>query len=107
MTLTIAPPADPSVTFWGATQTVTGSMHQVNANGKTILCATCHGPNLKGLKDVPSIAGRSPSYIVRQLYDMQSGARAGLNSPKMKPVVANLSLYDILDIAAYTSSLEP
>lgn len=77
------------------------------ANGKTIICSTCHGPNLKGLKNVPSIAGRSPSYIVRQLYDMQSGARAGVNSPQMKPVVANLSLYDIIDIAAYTSSLEP
>jgi cytochrome c553 len=77
------------------------------ANGKTIICATCHGPNLKGLKNVPSIAGRSPSYIVRQLYDMQSGARAGLNFPQMKPAVANLSLYDIIDIAAYTSSLDP
>jgi cytochrome c553 len=77
------------------------------ANGKTIICSTCHGPNLKGLKNVPSIAGRSPSYIVRQLYDMQSGARAGASLAQMKPVVANLSLYDIIDIAAYTSSLEP
>jgi cytochrome c553 len=77
------------------------------ANGKTIICSTCHGPNLKGLKNVPSIAGRSPSYIVRQLYDMQSGARAGVNTQQMKPVVANLSLYDLIDIAAYTSSLEP
>jgi cytochrome c553 len=77
------------------------------ANGKTIICSTCHGPNLKGLKNIPSIAGRSPSYIVRQLYDMQSGTRAGANLPQMKPVVANLSLYDIIDIAAYTSSLEP
>ena len=83
------------------------SLVTTGANGKTIICATCHGPNLKGLKDVPSIAGRSPSYIVRQLYDMQSGARTGLNFPKMKPVVANLSLYDIIAIAAYTSSLEP
>jgi cytochrome c553 len=77
------------------------------ANGKTIICSTCHGSNLKGLKNVPSIAGRSPSYIVRQLYDMRSGARAGVNFRQMKPVVANLSLYDIIDIAAYTSSLEP
>jgi cytochrome c553 len=76
------------------------------ANGKTIACSTCHGPNLRGLKNVPSIAGRSPSYIVRQLYDMQSGARAGANIQQMKPVVTNLSLYDIIDIAAYTSSLE-
>lgn len=28
---------DPAVTFWGATQTVTGSMHQVTASGKTLL----------------------------------------------------------------------
>jgi cytochrome c553 len=76
------------------------------ANGKTTACSTCHGPNLRGLNSVPSIAGRSPSYIVRQLYDMQSGARAGANIQQMKPVVANLSLYDIIDIAAYTSSLE-
>jgi cytochrome c553 len=83
------------------------SIVTTGANGKTILCATCHGPNLKGLKNIPSIAGRSPSYIVRQLYDMQSGARAGANLAQMKSVVANLSIYDIIDIAAYTSSLEP
>ena len=77
------------------------------ANGKTIICSTCHGPNLKGLKNVPPLAGRSPSYIVRQLYDMQSGARNGPNLAQMKPVVANLSIYDIIDIAAYTASLEP
>ncbi|HET7108949.1 MAG TPA: hypothetical protein VFI38_19200 [Candidatus Acidoferrum sp.] len=76
-------------------------------NGKTVICATCHGPNLKGIKSVPSIAGRSPSYIVRQLYDMQCGARNGANIAPMKPIVANLSIYDLIDIAAYTSSLEP
>jgi metallo-beta-lactamase family protein len=31
------PPADPTVTFWGATRTVTGSMHELTAAGKTIL----------------------------------------------------------------------
>ena len=77
------------------------------ANGRTIICSTCHGPNLKGLKNVPSIAGRSPSYIVGQLYDMKSGSRAGANIQQMKPVVANLSLDDIIDITAYISSLEP
>jgi cytochrome c553 len=77
------------------------------AGGKTIVCATCHGPNLRGLKNVPSIAGRSPSYIVRQLYDIQSGSRAAAASQQMKPVVANLSLFDIIDIAAYMASLEP
>jgi metallo-beta-lactamase family protein len=30
-------PAEPTVTFWGATRTVTGSMHRVDAGGKTLL----------------------------------------------------------------------
>ncbi len=77
------------------------------ASGKTIICSTCHGPSLNGLKNVPPLAGRSPSYIVRQLYDMQSGTRNGASLAQMKPVVANLSIYDIIDIAAYTASLEP
>jgi metallo-beta-lactamase family protein len=31
------PPADPTVTFWGAARTVTGSMHQLDACGQTLL----------------------------------------------------------------------
>ncbi len=68
-------------------------------------CATCHGPNLQGLGPVPGIAGRSPSYIARQLYDMQAGARRGEWADLMKPVVANLGDADLVDIAAYVSSL--
>ena len=48
------------------------------ASSKTLRCATCHGVGLKGRDNVPALAGRSPSYIVRQLYDIQSGARAGV-----------------------------
>jgi cytochrome c553 len=56
---------------------------------------------------VPSIAGRSPSYVVRQIYDIQSGARAGVANQSMKAVVANLSVNDMVAIAAYTASLNP
>ncbi len=70
--------------------------------GKTIACGACHGPDLKGLGPVPRLAGRSPSYIVRQLYDLQHGARAGLWSPLMKAVVAKLTDDDLVSIAAYT-----
>jgi metallo-beta-lactamase family protein len=31
------PPTEPTVTFWGATRTVTGSMHQLDACGQTLL----------------------------------------------------------------------
>jgi cytochrome c553 len=75
--------------------------------GKTVACVTCHGPELKGLGTAPALAGRSPSYIVRQMYDIQSGARAGKETKKMKPTVAKLSIDDMIALAAYTASLKP
>lgn len=70
-------------------------------------CGTCHGADLKGLGPVPGLAGRSPSYLARQLYDMEQGARKGLWTELMKPVVANLSEDDIVNLVAYTASLKP
>jgi cytochrome c553 len=75
--------------------------------GKTTPCGVCHGADLKGLGPVPQLAGRSPSYIVRQLYDFQHGARAGLWSPLMQGVVKDLTPADIVDIVAYTASRKP
>lgn len=75
--------------------------------GRTKPCALCHGEDLRGLGPVPALAGRSPSYLARQLYDLQSGARRGLWSPLMAPVVAELTTADILNLAAYAASLEP
>lgn len=73
-------------------------------NGKTIQCGFCHGQELQGLGPVPGIAGRSPSYLARQLYDMQNGFRDGVWTGLMKPVVANLTNDDILNIVAYVAS---
>jgi cytochrome c553 len=75
--------------------------------GRTIACATCHGPDLKGLGPLPSIAGRSPSYIFRQLYDFKHGARAGEWSPLMAQVVSNLDQEEMLAIVAYLASIDP
>lgn len=75
--------------------------------GKTERCAICHGPDLKGLGGIPPIAGRSPSYAVRQLYEFQTGARNGAAAALMKPVVANLTTPDMVALAAYLSSQEP
>ena len=75
--------------------------------GKTTQCAVCHGPALEGLGPVPGLAGRSPSYIVRQMHDMQIGTRKGVWSDLMKPVVAKLSAEEMLNIAAYTASRVP
>jgi cytochrome c553 len=76
-------------------------------NGKTIRCDICHGPGLRGLDPVPAIAGRQASYLARQLYDMQIGARRGVWSPLMKDVVAKLTEDDMMALAAYVTSLAP
>ena len=74
---------------------------------KTIPCGKCHGPDLRGLGPVPSIRGRSPSYVVRQLYDMQHGARAGTGSGLMTGVVDKLREEDFISLAAYAATLQP
>ena len=83
------------------------ALARTGGSGKTVECATCHGADLKGLGPVPGIAGRSPSYLVRQMYDMQVGARHGEWADLMKPVVAKLTDDDLVNIAAYVSSLMP
>jgi cytochrome c553 len=75
--------------------------------GKTVQCGSCHGADLRGLGPVPGLAGRSPSYLARQLYDMQQGTRHGEWTELMKPVVANLTHEDMIAIAAYTASRMP
>jgi cytochrome c553 len=69
-------------------------------------CVACHGPELHGVGDIPHIAGRSPSYIVRQLYDIQNGKRSGAVAP-MQQVVSGLKLDDMIAIAAYVASRDP
>jgi cytochrome c553 len=75
--------------------------------GKTTRCAICHGSELRGLGPVPQLAGRSPSYLFRQMFDFQHGSRHGEWSALMKAPVAHLSEDDMISIAAYLASLEP
>ncbi len=78
-----------------------------SGKGKVTPCVACHGADLRGLGPVPALAGRSPSYLVRQLYDLQQGHRKGPWSPLMKNVVENLDAADMVAIAAYASSRAP
>ncbi|MCB1671105.1 MAG: cytochrome C [Gammaproteobacteria bacterium] len=75
--------------------------------GRTVPCSSCHGPDLAGLGNFPGIAGRSPSYMMRQLWDMKVGTRWGVQSAAMRPVLANLSITELTDIVAYLASLTP
>jgi cytochrome c553 len=76
-------------------------------NGKTMACTMCHGPNLKGTGNIPSIAGRSPSQMTRQIIDFQNGSRNGSMAPMMKGVVSKLTVADIVAITGYLASQEP
>jgi len=76
-------------------------------SGRTIACSTCHGPELKGDHAVPPITGRFVSYVVRQLYDFQSGARAGAEAAQMKPVVEKLTVEDMAAVGAYLATRAP
>jgi cytochrome c553 len=84
-----------------------GELLVTKGGGKTIACGTCHGADLKGIGPVPPLAGRSPSYLMRQMFDMQQGFRKGSWTELMKPVVEHLSADDMLDIAAYAASRTP
>ncbi|MDO8386505.1 MAG: c-type cytochrome [Polaromonas sp.] len=74
---------------------------------KTIACASCHGQDMRGAQAFPSIAGRSPTYIFRQLYELHTGVRAGPGAPMMKASIARLNQNDMIDIAAYLGTLKP
>src|SRR5689334_22900419 len=82
--------------------------------GKVQACSSCHGKDFRGAEpppdstlSVPDLRRRFPSYIVRQHYDFNSGARSGEGAMLMKPEALQMSLRDMIDVAAYLGSLAP
>lgn len=70
-------------------------------------CVSCHGVELLGVGSAPPIAGRSPTYLLRQLMAMKAGTRAGAGALLMQPIVASMSLDDMVSAVAYAASLPP
>ena len=70
-------------------------------------CMSCHGPSLRGVGLVPPLAGRSPSYILRQLVGFRTGARATPASAPMQEVAGRLSIEDMVAAAGYAGSRRP
>ncbi len=77
------------------------------------VCATCHGPNAEGLKEMnaPALAGQEEWYIIRQLQNFKSGVRGtnpadtyGLQMAPMAQVLPDAQAIE--DVAAYLSSLK-
>jgi cytochrome c553 len=49
------------------------SIALTGAGGLTVACVSCHGERLQGVGSVPRIAGRSPTYLIRQLFAFRNG----------------------------------
>jgi cytochrome c553 len=81
-----------------------GEALATTGGGKTKPCGLCHGPDLRGVGNVPGIAGRTASYLMRQLWDIKQGSR---KSPLMAPLVAELDIDDMIGLVAYTASRVP
>lgn len=77
------------------------------AGGRSVACAVCHGEGMKGLANVPRLAGVHPIYLARQMHLFKDGGRNGPDAPLMKRPVAQLTDDDILNLSAYLASLPP
>lgn len=75
--------------------------------GGSLACTSCHGKDLKGVGDVPPLAGRSPTYIARQLIDFQTGSRTGPAAAPMAMVTQSMKNDDMVALAAYIASRKP
>jgi cytochrome c553 len=79
----------------------------VQGGNGVIACAACHAAGLHGIGDTPWIAGRSPTYVYRQLWDFKHGTRNAPADAPMKAVAANLRDDQMIAIAAYLGTLKP
>jgi cytochrome c553 len=84
-----------------------GTLNKGKAVAARNQCAVCHGANLEGIGPVPPLAGRSPSYMMRQLFDMKNGSRRGPWSEVMKPIVDKMTTQDMMNVAAFAASVAP
>ena len=76
-------------------------------NGRMPACAACHGAGLHGVGDIPPLAGRSPTMLFRQLEAFRIGTRHATADEPMRTEVARLRPTDLIDLAAFASSLSP
>lgn len=73
-------------------------------------CAACHGVDGKAVSgEFPNLAAQYPEYLAKQLraFRAPEGGRAHRKSDVMQRLAAPLSEQDIVDVAAYYSSLPP
>jgi cytochrome c553 len=84
-----------------------GGVIAAKGEGAAQACESCHGPDLRGVGVIPPLAGRSPTYIVRELILFRTGGRSNTAAAPMRAEATQLTLKDMIDVAAYAASREP
>lgn len=89
-----------------------GAVIAAKGDGSAASCESCHGAKLEGqtmpgIGVVPPLAGRSPTYIARELILFREGKRTNSRAAPMRAEVAHLTLKDMIDVAAYAASRKP
>lgn len=89
-----------------------GATIAAKGEGSAASCESCHGPKLEGqtmpgIGVVPPLAGRSPTYIARELILFRLGRRTDAAAAPMLAEVSHLTLDDMIGVAAYAASLKP
>lgn len=89
-----------------------GAVIAVKGKGSAASCESCHGTNLEGrtlpgIGIVPPLAGRSPTYIARELILFREGRRSDPAAAPMRAEATALSVPEMIDVAAYAASRKP
>lgn len=75
--------------------------------GATPACESCHGTRLQGVGSIPPLAGRSPTYIARELILLRTGRRRNSGAVPMVQEASQLTVNDMIAVAAYAGSRKP
>ncbi|TAN06399.1 MAG: hypothetical protein EPN38_09175 [Rhodanobacteraceae bacterium] len=80
--------------------------------GAAAACESCHGAhlegsNMPGIGVVPPLAGRSPTYIARELILFHLDRRTDPAAAPMRVEAAQLTVPEMVAVAAYAASVRP
>ncbi len=89
-----------------------GALIAAQGKGSVASCESCHGAKLDGqtmpgIGIVPPLAGRSPTYIARELILFRKGKRSDPAAPPMRAEASALTIPEMIDVAAYAASRKP
>lgn len=84
-----------------------GAVIVASGTGAAAACESCHGAKLQGTDLIPPLAGRSPTYIARELILFRTGQRSNPEAAPMRLEASQLTVNDMIAVAAYAGSRKP